>query len=135
MINRTWNITGIPRLRKLCRSSSPILNFDEGLRRYNIHANNPAISIMTKIMIVGIIKVEKYSSDVSNKSRILSSRGVTLLGIFGGRTSVCPPSHIPEGVTCASTTLNGGLIITVTFSDNFSSSFNKTYNYKNKSIL
>lgn len=116
----------MPRLRKLCLSSSPLLNLDEGLRRYNKHANKPAIKIMTKIMMAGIINVEKYWSDVSNKSKILSSRGVTLLGFFGARTSVSPPSHIPEGVTRASTTLNGELIYFVTFSDNFSSSFNKT---------
>lgn len=121
----TWNITGIPRLRKLCLSSSPILNFDDGLRRYNKQASNPANSIIAKIMIAGIINVEKYWSDVSNKSKILSSRGVTLLGVFGGRTSVNPPSHIPEGITCAPTTLNDGFIYFVTFSDNFSSSFNK----------
>lgn len=114
----------MPRLRKLCLSSSPILNFEEGRRRYNKHANNAAISIMIKIIIAGMINVEKYCSDVSNKSKILSSRGVTLLGVSGGRTSVSPPSHIPLGITCALTTLNG-LIFFVTFTDNFSSSFSK----------
>lgn len=72
-----------------------------------------------------MINVEKYWSDVSNNNKILSSRGVTF-GVLGGRTSVSPPSHIPEGVTCALIMLNDGLIIFVTFSDNFSSSFNKT---------
>lgn len=80
---------------------------------------------MTKMMIAGIINVEKYWLDESNKNKILSSRGVTLVGVFGGRTSVSPPSHIPAGVTCAPTISNGSFIIFVTFADNFSSSFNK----------
>lgn len=74
-------------------------------------------------MIAGIINVEKYWSGLLNMSKI-SSWGETFLGIFGGCTSVSPPSHTPAGIIWASTTLNDGPRILVTFSDNFSSSSN-----------